>query len=159
MYDLYKRKQQQLNKEQVFEKLKHYCSYQQRCNSEVKNKLKEFTLSEAETLEVITELFECGFLNDERFAIDFARGKFKIKRWGKLKIKNALQQKLISAQVLTKALSAIDKKDYQKTFYLVADKKCESLSAEKNKFIKNKKLTDFLLQKGFEYQLIFEYLK
>ena len=156
---MYKRNQQQLNKEQVFEKLKHYCAYQQRCNSDVQNKLKEFSLSETETAEIITELLERGYLNEEKFAVDFARGKLKIKKWGKLKIKNALQHKLIGMQSLTKALNAIDKDEYKKVFYVTADKKWESLSSEKNKFIKNKKLTNHLLQKGFEYQLILEYLK
>lgn len=155
---MYKRNQQQLNKEQVFEKLKHYCAYQQRCNSEVKNKLKEFNVSETVKTEVIKELLERGLLNEEEFAIAFARGKLKIKKWGKMKIKNALQQKFIGGQSLVKALTSIDKEEYIKTFYLVADKKLKSLSSEKDKFKKNKKLAGYLLQKGFEYQLIRDYL-
>jgi len=98
-------------------------------------------------------------LNEERFAIEYARGKFKLKRWGKEKIKYALKQKRISDYCIRKALALISASEYNKTFSSIANKKLATLKSEKNIFIKKKKMQHYLQQKGFEIKMINDYLK
>ena len=141
------------------QKAKHYCAYQERCHSEVRDKLYSFGLHRNEVEPLLTQLIEEDFLNEERFAIAYAGGKFRIKNWGKEKIKYALKQKRVSEYCIKKALTSIPAADYRKTFTSVADKKLATLKSEKNIFIKKKKMKDFLQQKGFEIIMISNYLK
>ena len=146
-------------KEQALQKAKQYCAYQERCHSEVKEKLYSFGLWKVDVEELLSKLIEEDYLNEERFAIQFAGGRFRIKQWGRVKIKYELKQKQVSEYLIKKALKEIDEKDYQKTLQKLFEQKQKQLSSEKNKFIKKRKLQDFLLQKGFELQLIAELLK
>ncbi len=98
--------------EEATEKIKHFCAYQERCHLEVKQKLQTFGLSDEELSVVLVELIEENFLNEERFAIQFARGKFKIKHWGRNKIKYELKSKQVSPRNITKALATIDEEEY-----------------------------------------------
>ena len=152
-------KQIMFSKEQAVQKIKHYCNYRQRSHSEVKQKLQSYNLKEEDTGEIIALLNAQGLINDESFAVNYAIGKFRIKQWGKQKIKNGLQQKSIKPESISKALNAINKNDYQKTFFDVADKKMKSLLLEKNLLVKKQRCMNYLLQKGFEYALIQEYLR
>ena len=145
--------------EKAFQKIKHYCAYQERCHSEVRDKLYSFKLHRNEVEQLLTQLIEEDYLNEERFAIAHAGGKFRIKHWGKEKIKYALKQKHVSDYCIRKALASISNADYNKTFFSVADKKLATLKSEKNIFIKKRKMKDYLQQKGFEIKLISEYLK
>jgi regulatory protein len=95
-------------------------------------------------------------LNEERFAIHFAGGKFRMKQWGKIKIKQALKAKQVSDYCIRKALKEIDSKEYQKTFQKLGEQKLKTLKSERNIFIKKRKMQDFLLQKGFEMEMIRE---
>jgi regulatory protein len=142
----------------ALQKAKHYCAYQERCHSEVRDKLYSFKLHRNEVEQLITQLIEEGYLNEERFAIAYAGGKFRIKSWGKEKIKYALKQKQVSDYCIKKALASIPASDYNKTFFSVADKKLAILKSEKNIFTKRKKMKDFLQQKGFELKLINDYV-
>jgi len=146
-------------KEQALQKAKQYCAYQERCHSEVKEKLYGFGLWKVDVEELLSKLIEEDYLNEERFAIQFAGGRFRIKQWGRVKIRYELKQKQVSEYLIKKALKEIDEKDYQKTLQKLFEQKQKQLSSEKNKFIKKRKLQDFLLQKGFELQLIAELLK
>jgi len=146
-------------KEQALQKAKQYCAYQERCHSEVKEKLYSFGLWKVDVEELLSKLIEEDYLNEERFAIQFAGGRFRIKQWGRVKIRYELKQKQVSEYLIKKALKEIDEKDYQKTLQKLFEQKQKQLSSEKNKFIKKRKLQDFLLQKGFELQLIAELLK
>ncbi len=146
-------------KELALQKIKQYCSYQQRCHKEVREKLHSFSLYKKEREEIISQLIEENYLNEERFAIQFAGGKFRMKEWGRVKIKYALKQKQVSDYCIKKALKQIAESDYLKTFNKLANQKLITLKGEKNIFIKKKKLQDFLLQKGFEAQIINEKLK
>src|ERR1700709_1086810 len=148
-----------LGKEQALQKAKHYCGYQERSHSEVKEKLYSFGLWKKDVEELISQLIEENYLNEERFAIAFAGGKFRMKHWGKTKIKYELQQKKISPYCIKKAMKEIDDADYKKTFLKLAETKWDSLKGEKNIFIKKRKTQDYLFQKGFEYELINEFLK
>jgi len=142
-----------LTKEQALEKIKHYCSYQERCHSEVKNKLYTYGLRKNEVDEIITELIEKNFLNEERFAIQFAGGKFRMKHWGRKKIQYELQQKGITGFLLKIALKEIDEKSYLTTLQKLALTKWNALRGE-NKFVRQSKTNSFLLQKGYEQSLI-----
>jgi regulatory protein len=142
--------------EQALPKAKQYCAYQERCHSEVREKLYSFGLHKNEVEEIISKLITENYLNEERFAIHFAGGKFRMKQWGKVKIKNALKYKQVSDYCIRKALKEIDAPEYEKTFRKLAEQKLKSLKGEKNIFIKKRKLQDFLLQKGFETPLVRE---
>ena len=152
-------KRKQIGKEQALLKAKHYCGYQERNHLEVKEKLYSFGLWKKEVEEIISTLIEENYLNEERYAIAFAGGKFRMKHWGRTKIKYELQQKKISAYCIKKAMKEIDEKDYGKIFSKLAEKKWASLKNEKNIFAKKRKIQDYLLQKGFEYELINEFFK
>lgn len=142
----------------ALQKVKHYCAYQERCHAEVREKLYSFGLHKNEVELLITQLIEEDYLNEQRFAIAYAGGKFRIKNWGKEKIKQALKQKKVSDYCICKALNTIDNADYKKTFTTIADKKLKALKPEKNILIKKKKLNNYLLQKGFETKIINLYL-
>ena len=145
----------QLTKEQALQKLRHYCGYQERCHAEVKEKLYSFSLRKQEAEESISQLIEEGCLNEERFAIAFASGKFRIKQWGKVKIKYELSQKKVSEYCIRKALAVIDDKDYSKTLQQLAAKKWKSIKGEGiNLFMKMSKTKNYLQQRGFEPVLI-----
>lgn len=143
----------------ALQKAKHFCSYQERCHDEVRTKLYALSLHRKEVESLLTQLIEEGFLNEERFAIAFAGGKFRMKQWGKEKIKYALKQKHVSDYCISKALASIPIEDYRKTFISVAGKKRATLKNENNIFIKKKKIKDFLQQRGFELSLINAHLK
>ncbi len=145
--------------EQAVPKIKQYCAYQERCHSEVRDKLYSFGLHKNEVEEIISTLITENYLNEERFAIHFAGGKFRMKQWGKIKIKQALKYKQVSDYCIRKALKEIDTDDYEKTFQKLVQQKLKSLKSEKNIFIKKRKLQDFLLQKGFETNMIRDAVK
>ena len=142
--------------EQAVPKIKQYCAYQERCHAEVRDKLYSFGLHKNEVEEIISGLITENYLNEERFAIHFAGGKFRMKQWGKIKIKQALKFKQVSDYCIRKALKEIDAYEYEKTFQKLVQQKMKTLKSEKNIFIKKRKLQDFLLQKGFETQLVQE---
>jgi len=146
--------QQKWTPQQALPKIKQYCSYQERCHSEVKDKLYAYGLNKGEVEETISKLIEDNYLNEERFAIHYAGGKFRIKKWGRVKIKYELKQKQVSEYCIKKALSAIDEKDYLHTLEKLAGIKLKIIKGEKNIFIKRNKLQSFLRLKGFENDLI-----
>lgn len=145
---------QYFSKEEALQKAKQYCAYQERCHSEVREKLYSFGMNKKEVDELLSELISDNYLNEERFAILYAGGKFRIKHWGKVKIKYSLKQKQISEYCIKKALAAIDERDYTKTLEKLFEQKLKTLKAEKNIFTKKRKLQDHLMQKGFETGLI-----
>ena len=150
---------QKLTKEQAYQKAKHYCAYQERCHSEVKEKLYGFGLYKKDVEELMSNLVEENYLNEERFAIQFAGGRFRIKHWGKVKIKYELRQKQISDYCIKKALSSIDEKDYERTLLKLFTEKKKTLKSEKNIFVRKRKISDYLMGKGFETDRISELLK
>lgn len=142
--------------DQSLPKIKQYCAYQERCHSEVRDKLYSFGLNREEVEGIISTLITENYLNEERFAIHFAGGKFRMKSWGKNKIKQALKFKQVSDYCIKKALKEIDTTAYEKTFLKLAEQKLKTLKSEKNVFIKKRRLQDFLLQKGYENDLVRE---
>lgn len=145
---------QSLTPDQALPKIKQYCAYQERGHSEVKEKLYGFGLHRKEVDEILSILIEENYLNEERFAIQYAGGKFRIKQWGRVKIKYALKQKQVSEYCIKKALASIPEADYRKTLQKLFDQKLKTLKSERNIFIKKRKLQDHLMQKGFETNLV-----
>lgn len=149
---------QSFTPEQSLLKIKQYCAYQERCHQEVRDKLYSLGLNKMEVEQIISTLITENYLNEERFAIQFAGGKFRMKQWGKIKIKQALKLKQVSDYCIRKALKEIDSKEYENTFQKLVEQKLKTLKSEKNIFIKKRKLQDFLLQKGFENEMIHKVL-
>lgn len=144
-----------LTKEQALQKLRHYCAYQERCHVEVKEKLYSFGLRKQMVEESLAQLIEEDYLNEERFAILYAGGKFRMKQWGRVKIKHALKQKQVSDYCIKKALKELDAADYEKTLHKLAKQKWSTIKGEGvNLFVKMGKTTDYLLQKGYESELV-----
>ncbi|MEN8786251.1 MAG: regulatory protein RecX [Flavobacteriales bacterium] len=146
-----------MNLELATEKLKRYCAYQERSHLDVTEKLYKLGLYKNEVDEVITRLLQDDFLNEQRFAEAYVSGKFKIKKWGKVKIISNLKQKRISDYCIKKGLLEIDEEAYQETLsYWIERKKVEV--KEEDAFKKKGKIAAFLIQKGFESGLVWEYL-
>lgn len=142
--------------EKAWQKIKHYCAYQERSHAETRDKLYSFGLYKHEVETLLTRLIEENYLNEERYAIAFAGGKFRMKQWGRVKIKYELQQNRVSTYCIKKAMTAIDEDDYQNTLQKLATAKLATLKSEKNIFVKKTKLRNYLMQKGFEPALVME---
>ena len=149
----------QLSKEQALQKAKHYCAYQERSHSEVKEKLYSLGLYKQQVEECLAQLIEEDYLNEERFAKQFAGGKFRMKHWGRVKIKYELKQKQVSEYCIKKGLKEIEETDYQQVLHKLATDKWASLGTETNLFSKLRKTQDYLMQKGYEHELIKQALK
>ncbi len=132
----------------------HYCQYQERCHWEVRNKLYDLGFTSGEVERQLTGLIETGVLNEERFARAFAGGKFRMKQWGKEKIKQQLKLRKISDYCIKKAMTEIDAEDYDRTLKKLASKKAEELRKERSIPTRKLKLYRYLIQKGYERDLV-----
>lgn len=141
------------------EKIKHYCAWQERCHSEVRHKLLEMKVYGDELEQYMSILIEENFLNEERFACAYAGGKFRIKQWGRNRIRHQLRAKQISAYLIQKAMNEIDDDDYMQVLMSLAQKKMDSLARENNAFVRMQKTSNFLLQRGFEADLVADVIK
>ncbi len=139
---------------QILLKMEHWCAYQERCHKETEEKLRSFRLDEEEAGEIIAALIAGNFLNEERFARSFARGKHRIKGWGRIRIVNELKFRHISPYNIKAGLSEIDEEEYEETFDKLARTIWES-TFEKDKLKKRKKCCDFLLRKGYESEVVY----
>ena len=139
-------------------KLEYYCSYQERCHQEVMQKASDLGMKSNETDAIVVHLIQHNFLNEERFSRSFARGKHRIKLWGKNRIINELKQRHISAPNIKCALTEIVEEEYQDTFNKLAEKHWETIT-ERNAQKKKKKFCDYLLRKGWESNLVYAKLK
>ncbi len=144
--------------DEVKRKMEHYCAYQDRCHKEVENKLREYSIIPEAIEMILLSLLKDNFLNEERFSKSYARGKFRIKKWGKQRIVRELKFRNISAYNIKTALKEINEEEYITTLYNLLDKKNKMLS-ETNEFKRNKKIADYLLYRGFESSLVYEALK
>ena len=136
-------------------KLEYYCAYQERCHKEVTQKLKDMYMIPQAIDVIIVHLLEHNFLNEERFAKTFVRGKFKIKHWGKRRLTLELKRKDISKVNINQALREINEKEYNEVFNDLAEKRLPFIK-ETNKFKKKKKLADYLLYRGWESHLVYK---
>ena len=132
-----------LTKEQALQKLKHYCAWQERCHQDVTSKLYQLGVRKQQHDEIIANLIEENYLNEERFAISFARGHFRMKHWGRVKIKYELKMRKISDYCIKQALKEIDDTEYEDAL---------------KKLIEKNKSFEYLAAKGFEQPLIYKNL-
>jgi regulatory protein len=135
-----------------------FCNYQERSQKEVKDKLYELGSYPDEVNNLLTELIESGLLNEERFAKAFVRGKFKLKRWGRIKITYELKAHRVSEYLLKKALKEIDPSDYFDSAQKLGERKWEQLAGPDSK-AQRAKLYRYLQHKGYESSIISEVIK
>lgn len=139
-------------------KAEHYCTYQDRSQQEVRDKLYGFGLWPEAVENIISQLITSGYLNEERFANAYARGKFSQKAWGKVKIKQGLKLKKVPDVLIKKALQTIDGDDYIQTLQHILTRKAALLN-EKDTFKRRYKLQQYALGRGYESDLIADVLK
>ncbi|WP_300602111.1 regulatory protein RecX [Niabella sp.] len=144
---------QALTEAQALKKLQHYCAYSERCHQDVVNKLFELGVWKKEHDAIIAALIEENYLNEERFAKAFAGGHFRQKKWGRNKIKTTLQQKQVSPYCIKAGMKEIDEEAYEQTMTELLQQKWNSLKGERNRFVKMKKTSVFLIQRGYEPEL------
>lgn len=139
---------------QIKQKIEAYCAYQDRCRFDIENKLASWGIPENKK-EIITDLISNRFLDEERFARSYASGKFRIKQWGKVKIKQHLKAKFVSTDLIQKAINEIDAEEYYTTIERLAQKKSLELKSEQDSWKKKSKIMRFLASKGYEQDLIY----
>lgn len=139
---------------EAIKKLEHYCAYQERCHRDVTIKSREMGMIPEAIDQIVVHLIKNNYLNEERFARSYARGKFNIKKWGRKRIVNELQQRQISKYNIKNALTEIDEETYLKTLDALAKKRLGQLT-ETNFQKKRKKLADYLLYRGWESHLVY----
>ena len=143
---------------EVKKKMEHFCAYQERCHDEVIRKMRSMAVVSEDLDEIMVHLIHHDFLNEERFACSFARGKHRIKFWGNIRIVNELKARNISRININTALKEITGGEYLTNFHFIAERHWETIS-EKNTLKKRKKFCDYLLRKGFESNLVYEKAK
>ena len=143
----------QFTREQALQKLKHYCAYQERCHSEVREKLFSLGVWKKDHDEIISTLIEENYLNEERFAIAYAGGKWRVKQWGRQKIKYALKQKQVSDYCIKKAMKQIDEDEYMDVMTKLAKEKYATLKKDQY-LVRKKKTMDHLVARGVESDIV-----
>ena len=143
---------------EAISKVEHYCAYQERCHTEVEQKLRTMKMDSEEIDEIIAHLIGSNFLNEERFACSFARGKHRIKHWGKIRIVNELKFRNITTYNINLALKEIPQEEYTSTFDTVSERQWQTIR-ETNMLKKRKKFCEYLLRRGFESNLVYEKVK
>jgi regulatory protein len=143
---------------EAIQKIEHFCAYQERCHEEVVSKLWTLKMDSEEIDQIIVHLIEHNFLNEARFACSFARGKHRIKHWGKIRITNELKFRKIGQNLINLALKEITPEEYIATFEDLAERNWKSIP-ETNALKKRKKFCDYMLRRGFESNLIYDKVK
>lgn len=139
-------------------RMERYCAYRERCHKEVTEKLREMRMIPEAIDIIVHHLITENYLNETRFAQSFARGKFRIKKWGKNRIIRELKARDISSYNIKLALKEISETEYLAAFHELSEKRWEQLASEENLQKKKKKFADYLLYRGWESQLIWEKL-
>jgi regulatory protein len=157
MYEETKPKKR-LTPNQALIKAESTCAYQERCQQEMRDKLYEWGLHSADVENIIAKLITDNFLNEERFANAYAGGKFRIKKWGRVKIKLELKKRKISDYCIKKAMQEIDDSDYIKTLKDLIAKKSKEIKGGKD-YQRKYKIAKYIASRGFEQDLIWDVLK
>ncbi len=151
------KKEKVYTRQEALLKISSYCAYQERTQQEVRDKLYGYGLHKDMVEELISKLITENFLNEERFAKSYAGGKFRIKQWGTVKIREALKAKGLSDYCIRKGLLEIDASDYHQTLLSLIEKRSEK-EKEKNEFKRKHKIAAYLIGKGYEGDLVWEEL-
>ena len=147
-----------LTPDQVLDKMAKYCAYQERCVKEVRDKLKTFDIAEEEKTKILDYLLDNHFVNDERYAKAFVRGKVNQSGWGVNKIRFHLIQKGIDKDIIDEALGQTDEEAYRQRLIEILKTKAKTVKADSD-FEKKRKLAAYAMQKGFEGPLVWEVVK
>jgi len=142
--------QKKISVDEAIIKVRTFCNYRDRCHKEVKDKLYGLGLWKNEVDQVMMQMMDEDLLNEERYARSFARGYFRTKRWGKIKIRYELQSKQIHSRLIQTALTEIDEDEYQQTIKHLIQKKLGLLKGEKS-MSKKQKVVNYLMQKGYQF--------
>jgi regulatory protein len=140
------------------QKIYRYCAYQERSHHEVRDKLYSYGLFKDEVEEILSQLITEGFLNEERFAKAFAGGKFRMQKWGRIKIIHELEARGLTPNCIKAGLKEIDEQSYLITLRELLNRKAGETS-EENIFVKRDKLARYAIQKGFEPELVWSIIK
>lgn len=151
-------KRKKLTPQQALQKIYNYCAYQERSHKEVRNKLYSYGLWGSEVEDLLTRLITEDFLNEERFAKSYAGGKFRMKKWGKIKIERELEAHGLTPRCIKIGLKEIEESDYQATLAAIIEKKWNVLD-ESNLFKKKDKTARYAIMKGFEPNLVWQVIK
>jgi regulatory protein len=143
---------------EAVQKIEFFCAYQERCHEEVISKLRSMKMDSDEIDQIMVHLIGENFINEERFASSFARGKHRIKHWGKIRITNELKFRNISQTLINTALKEITPEEYLETFHTLSERLWASIR-ETNGLKKRKKFCDYLLRRGFESNLVYDKVK
>jgi len=147
-----------LTPDQVLDKIAKYCAYQERCVKDVRDKLKTFDIPQKEKDEILDYLLDNRFVNDDRFAKSFVRGKINQSGWGANKIRFHLIQKGIDKDIIEETLGQTDEETYRQRLIDILKTKSKTVKAE-NDFERKRKLAAYAMQKGFEGNLVWDILK
>ena len=147
-----------LTPDQVLDKMAKYCAYQERCVKDVRDKLKTFDIPQEEKVKILDYLLDNRFVDDERFAKSFVRGKVNQSGWGVNKIRFHLMQKGIAKDIIDEALGQTDEDLYRQRLIDILKVKSKTVKAE-NDYERKRKLAAYAMQKGFEASLVWEVLK
>jgi len=157
MFDQEKKKEIRLTRQQAQKRAESYCAYQERSQQEIRDKLYSWGQYPADVENIIVDLISENFLNEERFAHAYTSGKFKIKKWGKIKIANGLKFKRVPPRLIKEALEKIDSDEYFSVLQGIIEKKA-GLLKERNLYKRKMMLAQYALSRGFEKDLIFDIL-
>lgn len=133
----------------------HFCAYQERCHQDVERKLKKIGMIDDAIDQIIPHLLQHNFLNETRFAKAFAGGKFRIKKWGRVRIVRELKMRGLNKRTIDIGLAEISDSDYYETLETLSRKRNDQLTSETNKYKRRKKLADYLLYRGWESHLVY----
>lgn len=147
-----------MTKSEAIQKLKKYCAYQERCHSEVRTKLLSYQVYGDTLEEVILDLIQEDYLNEERFACSYARGKYRIKKWGRNKIVQELKARKISKYCINKGLKEIEEEQYYVNLEEVINKYIKERKTKYAPYQLRTKTIQMAMNKGYEYELILELL-
>ncbi len=157
MEDPKERKRITLTPQQAKAKAESYCVYQERSQQEVRDKLYTWGLHQADVEAVIAELIASNFLNEERFALAYASGKFRMKGWGRYKIRQGLMQKSVSPPLIKAALASLDEREYRDKLRTLLEAKASDIK-ENHPYKRRYKLIQYAIGKGYERDLAQELL-
>ena len=152
------KKTKYITKEEGLAKLQKFCAYQDRCHQEVRTKLITLGIYGDDLEQIIVELIADNFLNEERFARSYARGKFRMRRWGRVRILNELKFRKITDYCIRNAMTEIEEEDYLETLIEILEKKKRQIK-EKDTFIANNKIAKYAISRGFETGLVWDTVK
>ena len=143
--------------QEALQKLAKYCVYQDRCHKEVEQKLRDMNMIPQARQEIIAHLIQHDFLNEKRFALNYARGKFNQKHWGRIRIRQELKKRNITERLINLAIGQISEDEYLEKLHAIATKKYKQLGCDNSLASKNK-LKTFLFYRGFESHLVYDEL-